>query len=576
MVEKEYRIKETDLTAIADSIRYKHNSTSQYSVEEMPQAIREIGTMIPEGYIKPEGEKDIDTNGIHDVTEYASVNVRVDSRLPEQTKELIVSENGEYTIVADTGYVITEASVSVNVPDIPAVLQDKTVVPTKSQQEVVADAEYDGLGKTTVLPIPDEYLVPAGKFDVSANGEYSIKEYEFVGVNIDTRLPGQEKTLNITNNGSYSIIADEGYELSKANINVSVADIPAVLQEKEITPTKNIQVILPDEEYEGFSNVTVNPIPDEYSIPTGTFEAVHNGLYDVKDYEQVRVAIPFQDKSILIQDNGYYEIVSDEGYALSQANITVQMPREAVDVQERVVLPTKETQIIVPTIGYEGISKLTVKPIPDEYIIPEGILEITENDTYDVTNYSDVKVNITFPGGTVTPEGTIEITENGEYEVSPYAIASVNVVRDYSSEDGLITGNIKSYYNDRVVTLRSRAFAYFTNLEKVHLPNITVVNTYSFQACSKLKKAKFENATSVMESFSGCSALEIVYLPKVANITARSFYDTTALKALIIEKTDGVCTLANINAFNNSGIAKQTGYVYVPDNLVSSYKSNSA
>lgn len=43
--------------------------------------------------------------------------------------------------------------------------------------------------------------------------------------------------------------------------------ILANLQEKEITPTKEIQEITPDSTYDGLSKITVDKIPDEYIIP---------------------------------------------------------------------------------------------------------------------------------------------------------------------------------------------------------------------------------------------------------------------------------------------------------------------
>lgn len=53
-----------------------------------------------------------------------------------------------------------------------------------------------------------------------------------------------------------------------------------------------------------------------------------------------------------------------------------------------------------------------------------GTLSITENDTYDVTDYASVEVDV--PQG-ITPTGTISITSNGTVDVTNYANADVNV-----------------------------------------------------------------------------------------------------------------------------------------------------
>ena len=88
-------------------------------------------------------------------------------------------------------------------------------------------------------------------------------------------------------------------------------------------------------------------------------------------------------------------------------------PIVLANMQEKEAIPTKEQQEIVPDKNYDGLSKVTVNPIPDEYIIPDGNLEINQNGTYDVTNYASAEVNV--------PEkvlGTKTITSNGTYNAT--------------------------------------------------------------------------------------------------------------------------------------------------------------
>lgn len=61
--------------------------------------------------------------------------------------------------------------------------------------------------------------------------------------------------------------------------------------------------------------------------------------------------------------------------------------------QSKSTTPTKETQTVLPDAGYV-LDKVVVNPIPEQYIIPDGTLEITENGTYDVNLIAQVDVNV--------------------------------------------------------------------------------------------------------------------------------------------------------------------------------------
>lgn len=72
-------------------------------------------------------------------------------------------------------------------------------------------------------------------------------------------------------------------------VNKGIEIIQPTLQEKTTTPTEQIQQITPDENYDGLSQVTVNAIPSQYIVPTGTLNITTNGNYNVTNYETANV-----------------------------------------------------------------------------------------------------------------------------------------------------------------------------------------------------------------------------------------------------------------------------------------------
>lgn len=119
---------------------------------------------------------------------------------------------------------------------------------------------------------------------------------------------------------------------------------------------------------------------------------------------------PTKEEQIFTHENSY-------GYD----KVTIK-PMPEIKLQDKEVTPTKETQNIVADNNYDGLNQVTVNPIPEEYIIPEGMLPITENTTYDVRRYARVSAsvhpapNLQDKSITITENGTQNITADSGYD----------------------------------------------------------------------------------------------------------------------------------------------------------------
>ena len=79
----------------------------------------------------------------------------------------------------------------------------------------------------------------------------------------------QEKSVNIIENGTTSVVPDEGYSLSKVDVNVNVPPTP--VQEKSVNIIENgTTSVVPDE---GYNLSSVNVTVDVSSFPIVTMTA---------------------------------------------------------------------------------------------------------------------------------------------------------------------------------------------------------------------------------------------------------------------------------------------------------------
>ena len=111
-----------------------------------------------------------------------------------------------------------------------------------------------------------------------------------------------------------------------------------------------------------------------------------------------------------------------------------------------------------------------------------------------------------------------------------------------------------------------------TSLTTIDLPKCTSIVDNVFRDCTNLTTVNLPKCTSIGNyAFNNCTSLTTVNLPKCTEIEYYAFNTCTNLTTIIF----GADQVAHIDTgvFSNTPIAKGTGYVYVPDNLVDSYKT---
>ena len=106
-----------------------------------------------------------------------------------------------------------------------------------------------------------------------------------------------------------------------------------ILDSLTVTPSSSTQTFTPSTDIDGWDEVTVNPIPSEYIVPSGTINITSNGITNVSQY----------------------------------ANANIQVPKN-VELQAKTATPTESNQTVTADSGYDGLSSVTVEAIDSEYV----------------------------------------------------------------------------------------------------------------------------------------------------------------------------------------------------------------
>ena len=147
---------------------------------------------------------------------------------------------------------------------------------------------------------------------------------------------------------------------------------------------------------------------------------------------------------------------------------------------------------------------------------------------------------------------------------------NITTIGDYAFSNctSLITINLPNATN-----INYRAFYYCTSLTSINLPNVITIDNSAFSNCTSLTSVNVPSVTKLKGAyaFSNCSSLTSITLPSITSIEYSAFAYCTSLTSVILPGST-ICSL-DISVFLNTPIESGTGYIYVPANLVDSYKS---
>ena len=175
-------------------------------------------------------------------------------------------------------------------------------------------------------------------------------------------------------------------------------------------------------------------------------------------------------------------------------------------------------------------------------------------------------------------------------------INTIDVVGDQALIDSIIDRSITEYHDDHISTIGSLAFHQCSNLASVRIPNATSIKpnafnrcvalenievpevieigNFAFNECNKLKQIALPKATAIpYMGFAQCKTLIKIDAHVASNVGEGALNFADSLAALILRKSDGVCTTVPSN-FTHTPINGGTGYVYVPSALVDTYKAD--
>lgn len=398
-----------------------------------------------------------DKNGITLKTagKYCSEDVGIVPKL--QSKN--VATNG--SVVADEGYCGLD-SVTVAVPATPT--QEKTVdLAMASGNQVISPDAGKNLSKVTVTK-PSTLVAGNIKTGVSIGGVTGTLEVkkEEEAKEVDLAMTSGNQTITPTSGKVLSqVVVKKPATLIAGNIkkDVNIGGVTGTLepqtapklQTKTVTPTKSQQSVSPDSGYDGLSGVTVNAIPDNYVIPTGTVNITTNGTHDVSGKASVVVAVPSSQPTL----NAPTIAINDKTLTItnpaSNGNFVTKFKvfSNGTALTEAVIKGSTTTVDLSTLLTEAGTYSITAKASAANFndsaasSAVEYVVQAAQKYTITVTNTGNYDITFTQKGVTLTTVAGSGGggSGSGSFEAEAGAVTSSTGAL-YTQADTVVTGGV--------------------------------------------------------------------------------------------------------------------------------------
>jgi len=310
-------------------------------------------------------------------------------------------------------------------------LQEKTATPTKSTQVVSPDGSFRGLRRVVIEPIPDEYIIPTGTLLVDANGDYAVRDFDKVIVNVP-EVPPVLQDKEITANGEYT--PDGGFDGFR-RVTVDVENAPT-LQEKIAYPATSQQAIVADAGYDGISKVTIEPVRLQDKTVRRNGQVIPDMGFMGMDTVTVDVQPVLQDKTINVNGSGRVEVIADSGYdGLEKVTVNASVPQPMLQTKK----VTKNGEVI-PDSGYDGLSRVTVDVQPRmqaKSVSISASMQVEVLPDRDFDGLEKVTITTNLPERDLQSK-SVNIDKRGKTDIIPdsgyYGLSKVTINADFDPD----------------------------------------------------------------------------------------------------------------------------------------------
>lgn len=342
------------------------------------------------------------------------------------------------------------------------------------------------------------------------------------------------------------------------------------LQEKTVTPTKSVQEVTPDASYDGLGKVNVNPIPDEYIVPTlATKEITENGTYNASadgadGYSSVTVNVASSGGGSggSVSYDGEYlcRVIDYDGKPLKEEWLNTGDVFTMPDVPTHDRLVFQEWSSPVAIVDNQMVIEDHGVTVGAVYTTKSGMTEFD----IELTKANGLSLTLKMNGTKDWGDGTSDTSNYHTYaDYGKYTIKcdGNGLFPDTSSKLGIFGQKDSSYnssvlavyFSNKVTILPNYTFWYCYGLSHVSMPkSITNIGSYCYQYCRNLDVAIIPSSVTGFGSdiFYSCSSIhEIVYPSGVTYMTGLSFADTSIKRFIMPDTVKGTITNVFVSCY---------------------------